>query len=59
MSKRLFTIEDYEIATDIFKWGIPQNYYDEGLWNLNWTEAPIQVFLLLRHIATIPEFQLK
>jgi len=59
MSKKLFTIEDYEVATDIFKWDIPQNYYDEGLWNLSWAQAPIQVFLLLRHIATIPEFQLK
>lgn len=59
MSKRLFTIEDYQIATDIFKWDVPQNYYDEGLWNLNWPSAPTQVLLLLRHIATIPEFQLK
>lgn len=59
VSKKLFSLEDYDIATDIFKWEIPQNYYDEGLWNLNWSEAPTQVFLLLRHIATIPEFQLK
>ena len=59
MSKKLFTVEDYEVATDIFKWDVPQNYYDEGLWNLNWSTAPIQVFLLLRQIATIPEFQLK
>lgn len=59
MSKELYTQADYDIATDIFKWDIPQNYYDEGLWNLNWSTAPYQVFLLLRHIATIPEFQLK
>ena len=59
MSKKLFTIEDYQIATDIFKLDVPQNYYDEGLWNLSWSTAPIQVFLLLRQIATIPEFQLK
>ncbi len=59
MSKELFTTEDYDTATDIFKWEIPQNYYDEGIWNLDWPEAPLQVSLLLKHIATIPEFQLK
>jgi len=59
MSKELYSPQDYEIATDIFKWEIPQNYYDSGLWNLNWDEAPFQVSLLLKHIATIPEFQLK
>mgnify|MGYP000225468138 FL=1 len=59
MSKELYTASDYEIATDIFKWEIPQNYYDEGLWNLDWEEAPYQVYLLLSHLATIPEFQLK
>ena len=59
MSKELFTTEDYDTATDIFKWEIPQNYYDEGIWNLDWPQAPLQVSLLLKHIATIPEFQLK
>jgi hypothetical protein len=59
MSKELHTIEDYDTATDIFKWEIPQNYYDDGLWNLDWPQAPLQVSLLLKHIATIPEFQLK
>jgi hypothetical protein len=59
ISKELFTTDDYDTATDIFKWEIPQNYYDEGLWNLDWPQAPLQVSLLLKHIATIPEFQLK
>jgi len=59
VSKELYTAQDYETATDIFKWEIPQNYYDDGLWNLDWDEAPFQVTLLLKHIATIPEFQLK
>jgi hypothetical protein len=59
MSKELYTPADYDIATDIFKWDIPQNYYDDGLWNLSWSTAPYQCFLLLKHIATIPEFQLK
>ncbi len=59
MTKQLHSAADYEIATVIFKWDIPQNYYDDGLWNLDWTTAPYQMFLLLKHIATIPEFQLK
>ncbi|MCB0456918.1 MAG: DUF1800 domain-containing protein [Flavobacteriaceae bacterium] len=58
-SKELYTASDYDIATDIFKWEVPQNYYDEGLWNLDWESAPYQVYLLLVHLATIPEFQLK
>lgn len=58
-AKELFTPTDYDVATTIFKWDIPQNYYDDGLWNLDWGEAPWQVFLLLRHMATLPEFQLK
>lgn len=51
--------EDYVIATDIFKWEVPQNYYDTGQWNLDWTSAPLQVSLLLKHLARMPEFQLK
>jgi len=58
-SKELFTTSDYEAATDIFKWTIPQNYYDDGLWNLGWSEAPYQVYLLLVHLSKMPEFQLK
>ena len=57
--KQLYTITDYDIATDIFKWDVPQNYYDNGTWNLDWSTAPYQVTLLLNHIARMPEFQLK
>ncbi|MCW9037590.1 DUF1800 domain-containing protein [Altibacter sp.] len=59
MAKPLHSLGDYAIATTIFKWEIPQNYYDDGIWNLSWSEAPYQVFLLLKHIARMPEFQLK
>ena len=59
MSKELFTLSDYDDATEIFKWEVPQNYYDDGLWNLDWDSAPFQVALLLKHLATLPEFQLK
>lgn len=59
MSKPLHSQPDYEIATVIFKWEVPQNYYDEGIWTLSWDSAPYQCLLLLNHIAKMPEFQLK
>lgn len=55
----LFTVEDYQTATDIFKFNVPQNYYDNGSWNLDWESAPYQVVLLLIHLAKLPEYQLK
>ena len=58
-ARELFTASDYDVATQVFKWEIPQNYYDDGLWNLSWAEAPYQVLLLLTHLANWPEFQLK
>ena len=48
----------YERATDVFKWEVPQNYYDLEVWNLDWDTASAQVALLLQHIARLPEFQL-
>ena len=54
----LQTVDAYIEATDVFKWEVPQNYYDEGLWDLNWTTIPAQMGVLLSHIAKIPAFQL-
>ncbi len=51
--------EFYESATDAFKFEVPQNYFDENLWNLDWETAPVQVALLLRHLSRYPEFQLQ
>jgi len=59
MCKELYTLSDYDIATDIFKWEVPQNYYDQGIWDLDSNSAPYQVMILLKHIARMPEFQLK
>lgn len=59
MGKEFHTPEDYDIATDVFKGEIPQNYYDEGLWNLDWDTAPGQVVTLLIHLTKAPELQLK
>ncbi len=53
-----FDIE-YEEALKVFKAEVPENYFENGQWNLNWEYAPAQVYLLLVHLATLPEFQLK
>jgi len=59
MPLELFSIEEYQTATDVFKFNVPQNYYDDGVWNLGWESAPYQIVLLLIHLAKIPEYQLK
>jgi len=53
------TQTDYDTATVIFKWEVPQNYYDNNLWNLQWDSAPLQVVVLLLHLIKQPELQLK
>ena len=55
----LNTITAYERATDVFKWEVPQNYYDLEVWNLDWDTIPAQVVLLFQHISRLPEFQLQ
>lgn len=59
MPMTLHTTADYDTASDVFKHDVPQNYYDDGIWNLDWASAPFQVVLLLLHLIKIPEFQLK
>ncbi|GGI56448.1 DUF1800 domain-containing protein [Winogradskyella haliclonae] len=59
MPLNLHTTEDYQTATDIFKHDVPENYYEDSIWNLDWDSAPFQVILLLLHLIKIPEFQLK
>lgn len=54
----LQTVDAYIEATEVFKWEVPTNYYDQGLWNLTWDTIPAQVGVLLAHMSKIPEFQL-
>lgn len=54
----LQTVDAYIEATEVFKWEVPENYYDSGLWNLTWNTVPAQVAVLLAHLSKIPEFQL-
>ena len=56
---RGFVTEDaYQLATDVLKWDVPANYYENGSWTLDWGSASWQVTVLLRHIGKMPEFQL-
>ncbi len=50
---------EYEKATIRFKSEIPENYYEDGSWNLHWETAPGQINILLNYLATLPEYQLK
>ncbi len=50
---------EYEDALMVFKSEIPENYFEDGTWNLDWEFAPAQIFYLINHIAHSPEFQLK
>ncbi len=54
----LHTPEIYERATEVFKVEIPQNYFDEGTWNLHWDTVPWQMTALIQYVIRIPEFQL-
>lgn len=45
-------------ATDVFKAGVPLNYYDSGVWGLDYPNTHFQVANLITHLAQLPEYQL-
>lgn len=49
---------EYERATVVFKSEVPENYYEDGSWNLGWDIAAGQVALLLNYLTQQPDFQL-
>lgn len=64
----LLTTQDFDNAMSVFKIeDVPENYYGPdytpgglSLWMLSVSaEVPIQVYLLMQHLARQPEFQLK
>lgn len=59
MPVELYSASDYQVATDIFKHNVPENYYTNQTWNLQYQSAHYQVLLLMLHIIKLPEFQLK
>ncbi|WP_299188720.1 DUF1800 domain-containing protein [uncultured Aquimarina sp.] len=59
LSKELISATEYSQGLEIFKDQVPENYFEDGTWNLDWETAPKQVYSLLQFLITIPEFQLK
>lgn len=47
-----------DAALFYFKGDVPQNYYDDGSWNLYWESTPYQIINLLFYLTRIPESQL-
>lgn len=45
-------------AIAYFKANIPENYFQDGSWNLYWDEAPYQIVNMLYYLVRLPEFQL-
>jgi uncharacterized protein (DUF1800 family) len=45
-------------AVGSFKAGIPEGYYTDGSWNLNWDEVPDQIVNLYKYLVRMPEYQL-
>ncbi|MFZ1704196.1 MAG: DUF1800 domain-containing protein [Saprospiraceae bacterium] len=50
--------EQHQTAVLYLKGDIPENYFEDGSWNLNWNEAPFQVGNLIVYLTRLPEFQL-
>lgn len=50
--------EHYNSALAAFKADVPENYFTDGTWNLNFTTVPYQVALLLQYLGRQPEYQL-
>lgn len=47
-----------QAALDTFKGEIPENYFQDGTWNLYYNEVPDQVINLLAYLVRLPEWQL-
>ncbi len=50
--------QDYNNALDVFKEGVPEVYFTDGTWNLEYEGITTQIFNLLKFIIKLPEFQL-
>lgn len=56
--KGLEDATDYNKATIALKASVPQNYFDNGIWDLQFQYVPEQVYNLMLWIIRRPEFQL-
>ena len=46
-------------ALNIFKGDVPENYFEDGTWDLSYESVPKQVYDLILFFISLPEFQLK
>ncbi len=56
----LQTEQAYANGVQAFKWEVPENYFEDGSWNLDWDQEIVggQIAFLLRYISRLPEFQM-
>ena len=52
-------VEERLDAINIFKGDVPDNYFEDGTWDLNDESVPKQVYDLILFFISLPEFQLK
>ncbi|MCC6463341.1 MAG: DUF1800 domain-containing protein [Saprospiraceae bacterium] len=45
-------------AVEYFKAGVPDTYFTNGTWDLNYDEVPLQIVNLLKYVVKLPEYQL-
>lgn len=59
-SKELQTPQDYENGVMAFKWEVPENYFQDGSWKLDWDQEIVgaQIAFLIRFLTRLPEFQM-
>ncbi len=50
--------EHLEVGVLNFKGDIPENYFQDGSWNLFWDEVPDQMVNLLSYLTRLPEYQI-
>ncbi len=55
----MYDLVHFDAAVKAFRTDfIPDYYYDNEIWSLDWEDAPFQITLLLLHLVRQPEFQL-
>jgi len=49
---------DYDIALAVFQEGVPEIYFEDGTWDIDYPDLKLQVRNLMYHIVKLPEFNL-
>jgi uncharacterized protein (DUF1800 family) len=48
----------FETALAYFKGEVPENYFEDGTWSVQYVETPYQIINLLYYLTRLPEWQL-